>query len=212
MSIIENGRFVIPLYHGTSSLFLDSISQYGLGAVNVVEKHNVVPFLREAYDLADEVLEGDEYWESEGSLIHQMALQSNENFNFQHGHAYLTAFYTNASSYVKRNRLGSEIISQAEKLYSKLYPRFAECPGVESDSLISLFGKEANPVVLEIRDVSVGEVEGERGDDPDIVIQKLDALHEAGFDFAEMEIGSLGLRLVRPVSSDRIEVLPVLPS
>ena len=38
MSIIHNSRFSIPLYHGTTSAFIESIKADGLGAVDPLKE------------------------------------------------------------------------------------------------------------------------------------------------------------------------------
>jgi hypothetical protein len=62
--IIKNGVFNIPLFHGTSSLFLESIQMHGLGGVNPIEVYSVLPFVQEVYEICNDVYSGDEEWEA----------------------------------------------------------------------------------------------------------------------------------------------------
>jgi hypothetical protein len=46
-TMLENGIFKKPLYHGTTNLFIDSIKDHGLGGRNLVEEWNLIAIYRE---------------------------------------------------------------------------------------------------------------------------------------------------------------------
>jgi len=60
--LVQNGKLVISLYHGTSSPFAESIAKYGLGERNPLEDLQVFPFLRALSGLAEELLGSNEWW------------------------------------------------------------------------------------------------------------------------------------------------------
>jgi len=47
--LLENGKLTIPLHHGTSSLFLVSIQEHGLGGVNPIEQFRVREYFTEVF-------------------------------------------------------------------------------------------------------------------------------------------------------------------
>ena len=50
ITIIDN-KISVDLYHGTSTLFLDSIIENGLGGVNPVTEWNLIELCKEVYKL-----------------------------------------------------------------------------------------------------------------------------------------------------------------
>ena len=51
--IIQNGRLSIPLYHGTSTLFVDSIANHGLGGMNPVKEWSLLELAKEVLLLSE---------------------------------------------------------------------------------------------------------------------------------------------------------------
>lgn len=60
MKPVENGAITFPLYHGTSSLFVDSIRKLGLGARNPIAEYGVVHFLESIYRICEELFADDD--------------------------------------------------------------------------------------------------------------------------------------------------------
>ena len=52
--LVRNGIFVSPLYHGTTTLFVESIKKYGLGGMDIVKEWNLVKVYGELFNLAEE--------------------------------------------------------------------------------------------------------------------------------------------------------------
>lgn len=84
--IIEYGVFKIPLFHGTSTLFWESIQTHGLGGMNPIEVYSVRAFVQEAFEFCELVLSGDEEWEAYKFSPHWLIDQErfSDNANFQH--------------------------------------------------------------------------------------------------------------------------------
>ena len=51
--IIQNGRLSIPLYHGTPTLFVDSIANHGLGGMNPVKEWSLLELAKEVLLLSE---------------------------------------------------------------------------------------------------------------------------------------------------------------
>ncbi|TPA59674.1 hypothetical protein, partial [Vibrio parahaemolyticus] len=62
MSIIQNNSFNIPLYHGTTSLFIDSIKQHGLGAIDPLNNMKAKDLMQAFFSLADKQNWKDSEW------------------------------------------------------------------------------------------------------------------------------------------------------
>jgi hypothetical protein len=57
MQIIKDGRLMIPLYHGTSTLFLDDILTNGLGAASPIEKYGIIETLEKLVNISNKYIE-----------------------------------------------------------------------------------------------------------------------------------------------------------
>ena len=64
LSVVSNNILNIPLFHATSTLFLNSILEHGLGGKNIVNELNVLDNLQEIYNTAERLLPDDNEWQS----------------------------------------------------------------------------------------------------------------------------------------------------
>ena len=94
MSLVQTGIFTRPLYHGTTSLFFDSIEKNGLGGRNPLVELRAYDTFAVLYKLAETALDKDEFWQKGGAngrspreMLLPFAKQSYEgqNFSFKHG-------------------------------------------------------------------------------------------------------------------------------
>ena len=142
--LIKDGLLTIPLHHGTSSLFLESIHQHGLGGVNPIERFAVRQFFTDILRLCDKALAGDQDWEA-FRFVHELLrdqVTQGDNANFQHGDTYLTPSRASAVGYALTNRYGSELISNAYRLLSfvrERRPELIENSGLVGHPLLDLF-------------------------------------------------------------------------
>ena len=176
-TVVENGVFRIPLYHGTCSAFYESIETLGLGGLNPIPKLGVISFLRELMVQADEALGEDPDWVSGRFLVQWMVDQ--ESFsgggNFQHGDTYLTPSRASAVGYALQNRFGSELITQAHRVYCLLVerqPRALQNLALNRP-LVSLFATRPEPLIVTAFNVAVTDVVAEGGGPPDGTIESL---------------------------------------
>jgi hypothetical protein len=110
--IDAENRLTIDLYHWTSSLFLDTIVQNGLGAINPVMEWNLLELSKEVYKLSEEFLKETTYFMISSDSFKRMAEQKpSTGFNFQHGDTYLSASRYTAANYAINKRYGSEILT-----------------------------------------------------------------------------------------------------
>lgn len=106
--IVNNkNQLTIDLFHGTSTLFLDSIVQNGLGGINPISQWNVLELSKEVLELSEEHLKENEIYVIKSFSFRKMTEQSNEGmFNFQHGQTYLSPSRDTASSYAINKEFG----------------------------------------------------------------------------------------------------------
>ncbi len=166
----------VTLYHGTSTLFLDSIKESGLGAVNPVEKfrlHELLMFLknecerRTPNDPGFNLIKLTTY-----AMLNQDPLYRHPNdeeqrlLNFRHGATYLAAIEKGAVLYACQNRLGSELLSTCASLVSVLLtnkepvnvPR--ELNGIDLEAVLS---SEHLPILVEAKNVPLSCLNTEHG-------------------------------------------------
>jgi hypothetical protein len=166
--IDEHGRLAISLYHGTSSIFLDSINEHGLGGHrdSQIFNLNVLKLLAESLN---DPKNQTEWWELNSPLIEQMLEQSvtRGGFNFRYGGTYLTPSKSTARSYAINNCLGSEFLSTIYESFMAL----KSVNSLEADRIIpvnhslrAIFQKEHGPVLVTLMNISAELLKTEQGE------------------------------------------------
>lgn len=101
--------FPLPLYHGSSSLFIDKIKEHGLNGFNPLAKYDIQNILSRQFELLDiHYAAGNEWLTHRGSterMLHQ------PDPRWQHGKTYLTCSLRVAKEYAG-NEYGSEILTR----------------------------------------------------------------------------------------------------
>ena len=181
MLVTDNGQMLVPLYHGTSKIFLDSIQESGLGAKdpNIMFKSHEL--LTEMFNL-----EGwnwsDDPELSTMELITRYTVDqsvSGGGFNFRHGNTYLTPSKPTAVRYALINRLGSELLSTTISLFDSLKVRDeGKAREVASKYPIvsELLSLEHQPLLVEALRVPIRSLRSEQGDAPEVVIDQINNL------------------------------------
>lgn len=117
------GKIPFPLYHGTSTLFLDDIVEYGLGGKNPILDWGVLEFAQELLPYVEANLGDDQQWMPKIQSFGRMVRQETGHWNFQHGDTYLTPSQDTALRYATNTRCGSELLSYAVDLLQELAQR-----------------------------------------------------------------------------------------
>lgn len=205
----ENGILKLPLYHGTSSLFLASIRENGLGGVNPIEQYKVREFFAEIFKICDVALAGDKEWESckfVPALLRDQ-VSNGDSSNYQHGDTYLTPSRASAAGYALTNRYGSELISNARRLTSfvqESHPALLGASWIANHPLMEIFTSDHKPVVLKMYNISISILSSEGGDSPenalDYLREMLPFINETGV------VINANFRLLRPVPFAECEV------
>lgn len=117
-------------FHGTSSLFLKSIKENGLGTINPTFNNHTLELLKFLYGICEnKLIDCCEYdlltREVTLAMIRQTTLISNNNgvekkMYLRHGNIYVSLSEIKAVIHSVLNEFGSEIIQQCSKLYNLL--------------------------------------------------------------------------------------------
>jgi hypothetical protein len=110
-----------PLYHGTSTIWRQSIEVYGLGGVDVVQELHAIECLKYGISSLRRLSDDKKLlWEIDQLEILASQTTTRGGFNFRHGgRPYLTPSRSTALRYAKANRFGSEIISECIRIYEE---------------------------------------------------------------------------------------------
>ncbi len=165
--IDSNGRLEIPLYHGTSSFFLNSIRENGLGGNRDPQLFNK-EVLVSLFNTLKKPENYSESWELYSFVVEKMLKQevTAGGFNFRYGNTYLSPSKFTASNYAKNNDLGSEFLSTINTAYKALKsvnPIEAKEIISSSSYLQAVLKGSHKPVLIEIINVDINKLRTEQG-------------------------------------------------
>ncbi|WP_218080827.1 hypothetical protein [Anthocerotibacter panamensis] len=155
-----------PLYHGTSSLFIKSIQETGLGASNPVEQLGAREFFRTLYPIAQIYFPSDYEVAVTGDLL------------FQPSSVYLSPVELVAVRYALNNKYGSEFISKTLELYQKLNELKLSISELQDAPLLSLYLENPRPILITIKNSPVDLLRDDRGGEPFNIIMRTKLLLE----------------------------------
>ncbi len=197
-----------PLYHGTSTLFLSGIVEFGLGGANPIADLRLLEFARKLYPLVQQHLAPlDDYMVKVGSF-ESMVEQKSSAMNFQHGQAYLSPSRETAVRYAANNPYGSELLSTTLELLRGLVR--LDVPGIR-DALYQeypqIFAKldiSAAPILVRVDDVPSDALLTEGGHDPSKSIDMLTNLIASDRDVYQAMSQQTNFRLTRPMAAEQL--------
>ena len=154
-----------PLYHATSTLFLPSIIENGLGGINQLEQYNILPFMEKLYKKASKAgcFVGNEVFQLNCKYIIEQHVGC---CNFRHGGTYLSSSKNKAANFL-RNRYGSELLTNAVDLYEWLESSnqslINEDPDIINSPIHKLRVDTYQPVLIEVSEVAKSCLRTETG-------------------------------------------------
>lgn len=182
-SIVQDGILRVPLYHGTSNLFLESIVRLGLGGANPLEPLQVLDFLRDLVEWCDLRAEADAefaaWWSGRRLRLEPSQLQQSRVLNFRSGRTWLTPSRRSAARHALLNAYGSEAVSEAILLYQDAT---AQVPGQLEDlpfavsPVLRLRESTPSPVLVEAVGVAAADLTPEAGGEGEEAIRRLDGM------------------------------------
>jgi hypothetical protein len=175
MPPLHDGKFTIPLYHGTNLLFYDSIRRHGLGGRNLIGELRVIEFLRKLIAICEASLPVEEDWILEMQMAKYIASQevTGGHFNFRHGSAYLATSLSRAVRYAVSSEFGSEALAYFMLLWRRLHDGQITLPssiGVDCRRIVEFASGEKAPLVLRLDGIALSALSAEDGGDPNIYL------------------------------------------
>lgn len=206
--IIQNGRLLVPLYHGTSTVFVNGISQYGLAGRNPVKDWNLLCLASEVLALSETHLRDTHLYRVSSGSFAKMANQETGNWNWQHGDTYMSPAESTAIRYAIGKRFGSELLTYTIDFLEELYRR--EVPGV-ADELYrrypDVFGiMEAcpSPILIEASNIAIRSKRSENGTDPSSNLKHMSDVLINGDEDKELLLQQTNFRLTEPVPTQHL--------
>jgi len=198
-SIIDNGRFKIALYHATSTAFLPSILEHGLGGVNIIKNYRALELFEILINLIEKHL--PDYGESYIGRM-KVILRQEKGTQWRHGGAFLTPSMDRAVKYAV-NSFGSELLGLIHGFHADVikYIPNTECILEDFKEIKQIFAIEHRPLLLVVDDVEIKNIQGEDGNDAEYSLLKLFAIM-GNSDFSIESINKAGqqtnFQLVEP--------------
>ena len=206
MSETKSTKCPLPLYHGTSTLFVDSIKQFGLGGKNIIQEGKVLEFARKIFPLVKDNLP-----ENDGSGHAVSAFQDmvEQQPLFQHGQVFLNLSYDYCTRFTQQREFGSELISHSLYYYGKLLERNLVSPDLLNDYHYLKEAKRigSKPVVVTVKDVDWDNLLMENGNAlPTEDIEKILSFSEWNeSNVKELVRRAYSFRLIKAIPSGEIE-------
>lgn len=181
MQIQANGALTIPLYHGTSSIFLQSIRLNGLEARTPAAQSPVLDLFKKLFRLAERQFGngGPDDWMRNHLVWRAMADQrvTSGGFNFRHNGVFLTCAQAKAIDYAVANRCGGELASNAtliKDLLDSVDPILLE--SLKCDPAWISILRKGEPILVEATEVPLDLLVLENGQPVGELIEKMSSI------------------------------------
>lgn len=210
--LIRNGRLTVPLFHGTSSHFYNSIATYGLGGRDILSDLGV----RNVAKLLIELCPGDgkiPAWESEIHFLKRIAAPPVEQIShphatmsFRYGGVCVSPSRTTAAGY--SSECGSEALRTIVELLDKVDSVRPDLTVNDAFSGIRAFARQpGEPIVIEAPDVQVSNLRAENGGNAQSILDFIldtprDDLDDP--EFFDLWLGQSNFELSEPIPSKQL--------
>lgn len=170
MSHLHNGNIaLVPLFHGTSELFLSSILSVGLGKKNPNSELDTLELMEALVQLAPDMMEDLDCEESLALQAILRGVRRDGEHYYRYNGVYLSPSMLSAARYAINNRFGSELLSTALNCFAKLRSidrARADEIAERFPSATRLIDLAYKPVLIEVIDIPIAQLATETGGDP----------------------------------------------
>ncbi len=215
MTVQRDGVLTVPLYHGTSTVFLDGIAAHGLGGRDPVRDWHLLDLAREVWHLAQVHLQDTQVYRCRQASFANMTEQHTGHWNWQHGDTYLSPARSTAIRYATNKRFGSELLTYTLEFLDELIR--ADVPGVRSDlfgrfpDVFNLLNVSVAPVLVEARNVPIGALGTEGGrDDIETLMERLESVARGELSDVVLQQSNFRLRQRVELENLRVSLICVL--
>jgi hypothetical protein len=174
-------------YHGTSSLFIDSIKEEGLGGINPNIEYNNLDLLEYLYSYSEKHLLNDIRYDSyfreitlamikQTDYIIRHETKEDIILNFRHKSIYVSLSERKALEYSLTNKIGSEILQKCYDLYQMLISNnivFKIPKDINFYEIDKLNIDNINPILIKVNNLNKDNIIQENGFDGELMIDYL---------------------------------------
>lgn len=209
MKIINhNNQVTVPLFHGTSTLFVDSILKNGLGAVNPLKDWKVYELSTEVYKLSQTYLQDTELFKNRIESFTKIIEQTIDGkMNYQHGDTYLAATERTAANYAISNQHGSEYLSCTLEFLNELLKldnsQIVHYFKIKYPKAVELIDIKPTPVLIRVENINQSSLKSEQGESPEANLKKIDSLIELEKWRYDIRLDQCNFRLILPIQSTK---------
>jgi hypothetical protein len=205
--IVIDGKLTVPLYHGTSTLFTNSIQETGLGGRRLLDDIGLGKTVRELLHYEAQ-LEKVPNWDFEKPLLLRVADASQNLVGsfLRYSGTYMTPSRQTAARYALLNDCGSEALASTLKILKAV---LAELPTLASkepfSTVLNFVGQPKSPVVIEAHNVQANWLLSERGEPCGKVLEELqDTLDNIEDDLFDIWVQQTNFELAHPVPPSQL--------
>ena len=181
MDLVKDNILQIPLYHGTSTIFEDSIRQYGLGGLRSERLYSLdsFKFLKDFFEGSNNEWWIDkDYRSTVDFILEDRVLRT---ASYRYGGVYLSPSIISATKYAQ-NRYGSEYLSillEGVIEIEKIAPQIAKAFLADNAELEQLLTQTGKPLVVKANNLQINQLRAENGDDANKTLSKMINIAEA---------------------------------
>lgn len=163
-------------YHGTSTVFLNSIKRTGLGGINPNIEYKTLDLLKFLAIEAKKNIPDNLYYRNNHTSINAMANQQpviletpsgrKQKFHYRHDNIFIALSLQRAVVYATINKYGSEILQTCINLYQELTvsnPEFTIPKELNAISIEQLTKLEPEPIIIKISNIKDEDLAKEDG-------------------------------------------------
>lgn len=209
-SIINNGKLTIPLYHGTSTLFLDSIVKYGLGGKNILDEWNLLSLSKEVFEICNKTIPDNYLFANRRFSFEQMINQNSGITNWQHGDTYLSSVKKTAISYAIHKKFGSELLTYTLENLQLLIDN--KIPGVvdklfrKYEDVFGLLDSSPSPLLIQLNNVPISSLLSESGEDSTSSLNRISEILSDDSDLFGILAQQINFRLSEPILLGNLKI------
>jgi hypothetical protein len=213
--LVVDGKLTVPLFHGTSSLFYDSILETGLGGRNIVGDLGLRAIAQKLLRY-EEQLATVPTWPFEKRLLLQIAEDPSSQtpggrggFSFRYGNTCVTPSKQTAARYALLNR-GSEALAGTLKVLEPLLDQLPSLVADEQFSKILAFSSRPRiPTFIEANDVPEMFLQAEHGGPRGPVLEFIESALSDPETYDTM-VQQANFELIRPVPASELQFYKIL--
>jgi hypothetical protein len=214
--LVVDGKLTVPLFHGTSTLFYDSILETGLGGRNIFEDFGLRAIAQQLLTYEEQLATLPD-WLLEKRFLLKMSedpssqkLGGHEGFNFRYGGAYLSPSRQAAARYALFNQCGSEALAGTVKVIEALLLQLPRLAAQEQFARVLAFARRPRaPILIEARDVPEAFLRAEQGGPCGPVLEYIESVLNDR-EIYDTIVQQSNFELLRPIPASQLHLYKIV--